>query len=114
MADHPLYLRYLNNTWQVTDKQGNLASPPQLAPGDTITWRGVDGTGAFQFPSDDLFAELNDYTASVDQGESLRLTRASSTGIGIPLVYAVYCTASGTPGGYAEGGSPPRIILLPG
>ena len=114
MSDYSLYLRYQGGTWQVADKQGSLASPPQLAPGDTITWRGVDGAGTFQFPSNDLFAELDSYTANVEQGEALRLTRASSVSIQTPLVYAVYCTASGTPGGYAEGGSPPRIILLPG
>ncbi len=113
MANTTLYLRYQNNTWQVTDKNGNLAPAPQLDAGDSVTWRGTDGAGAFQFPSDDLFSNLNDYTASVAEGGSLQLTRASSAGAEGPIVYSVYCTAAGLPGGYAEGGSPPKIIFLP-
>lgn len=116
MATYTLSISLKDGVWKVLDQQGEPAPPPEVMAGDTITWTCDDADVDFQFPEDDLFTGQSGYTSQLSAGGQMSKTVASSPGLKTDqtIVYAAYCTPSDpAQSGYAEGGSPPRMIIKP-
>ena len=118
MASYTLDIGLDNGTWKMLNPKGGPAQTPQVKAGDTITWQCNDADVDFQFPDDDLFVNQSGYTPQFPSGGQLSVTvAASATGAEQrTVVYAAYCTPSDprNPVGYAEGSSPPKMIVDPG
>lgn len=116
MATYDLNITLKDGVWNVQDASGS-SEPPEVQAGDVISWACQDANVAFQFPEEDLFTNQSSYTPSFSAGGQMSMTVASSSGQATDktVVYAAYCTpgSKGT-AGYAEGSTPPKIIIKPG
>lgn len=113
MATFNLAFTYQNNQWEIT-QNGALAPPPTVSPGDVIVYSSPDADVYLQFPQNNLFDELSDYTTTVSKGRPIELTaKANSVSAETQLTYSAFCTNAPDPEGYAVGGSPPIIVIKP-
>ncbi|NBC16514.1 MAG: hypothetical protein GVY18_04260 [Bacteroidetes bacterium] len=116
MATYNLDITLDNGVWKVQDASGS-SDPPEVQAGDVINWDCNDADVEFQFPEDDLFVNQSGYTSSLSAGGQLSKTVASQSGQAgdKTVVYAAYCTPDGKgSAGYAEGSTPPKMIIKPG
>ena len=114
MAKIKYSVKKMGDKWKVVNEQ-NQPRPIQAKSKDDIEWTAEGSEMVFQFP-----AELGPYltkvegeydeenfTATVPAGKKLKLKVKNSTPDG-QYTYSVYVKAGGT---YAEGSSPPVIII---
>jgi len=103
----------IDDVWRVVDATDYSKRTIKVKRKDTIVWT-AEGTDAyFQF-SNDLFnpVEAGDslgggYTKFLKDGKKLKLKVKDDAPFGTE-VYAVFCTADGV---YAQGESPPKIVI---
>ena len=103
----------IGDNWKVVDANDHAKTKVKVKKEDTIVWS-VSGTDAyFQFPLE-LFDAVssadslkNGYTKFVKDGKKLKLKVKDDAPAGT-YEYAVFCTADGV---FAEGDSPPKIII---
>ena len=107
-----------DNRWHVRTSAGD-DGPLYVRRGDTVIWR-IESTDAwFQFPLADIFhgGRTDDpwYYRIGDEGGELALTVSERACPGAH-VYSVFCNVSKKSNipvtGYAEGGSPPEMIIM--
>ncbi len=107
--------------WQLQSGSGGLAGPIVVNRGDTITWENATNAAVdLQFPSDVLFEDdgnpfpgaktIDPWIVSISPGQTLQ-TRVSTKACVSSYVYAVWVRDDSAVTGYAQGGSPPRIIV---
>jgi hypothetical protein len=103
----------VDGVWKVVLASDYSKTTVKVKKKDTITWTVVGTDAYFQFPekllnpvdaSDSL---KNGYTRSLKDGKKLKLKIKDDAKAGT-YDYSVFCTADGV---FAEGGSPPRIIV---
>ncbi len=104
IIEHQLTIKKVHNKWKVIVGQDTLRTRITVKRGEKITWT-AEGTDAyFQFTGYKLFGN---YTRALKDGKKLTLMVGSEAPKGIHY-YAVFCTADNK---YAEGESPPRIVV---
>lgn len=100
---HKLTIKQVNNKWKVV-VSGTTITEVKAKRGDKIEWT-AEGTDAYlQFLDTEL---VGSFTKKVPKGGKLTLPVSSAAKRGVNY-YAVFCTATND---YAEGGSPPKIII---
>ena len=102
MAQHNLSIEKIKNKWKVVDVTGKKETKAKR--GDWVKWTPNGSNAYFQFIDRKLFGQ---WTRLVRDGQSLSLKVADNAKTG-PNSYAVFCI---TDKKYAEGDSPPRIII---
>jgi hypothetical protein len=112
-----------NERWQVRSEGAEPGTPLRVRRGDQISWRiAAPGQAAidahFQFPSGELFSQLpgcDSWTTKIGSDSPLVVQVSESVLPGV-YTYAVFVysvNADGVPEpGHAEGGSPPRIVVM--
>jgi len=103
----------IEGVWKVVDASDYSKKKIKVKKKDTIVWT-VEGTNAyFQF-SNSVFnpkgvsdSLRNGYTKYIADGKKLKLKVKDDAPVG-PQVYAIFCSADGV---FAQGESPPRIII---
>lgn len=103
----------LEGVWRVVDATDYSNRKIKVKKKDSIVWT-VEGTNAyFQFPTsifnpDGVSDSLkNGSTKFIADGKKLKLKIKDDAPLG-PQVYAVFCSADGV---FAQGESPPQIII---
>jgi len=111
--DYDLAVVKIGDTWKVVDANDHAKTKVKVKKKDTIVWS-INGTDAyFQFPAE-LFDAVssadslkNGYTKFVKDGKKLKLKVKDDAPAGT-YEYAIFCTADGV---FAEGDSPPKIVI---
>jgi hypothetical protein len=114
MATYTLNIAQKDGVWKVLDQTGEPAPPPEVSAGDTIIWTCDDADVDFQFPEDDLFNRQSSFTSQLSSGGQMSETVAVSAvqRKDRTIVYAAYCTPTGSgQADYAEGTTPPKMII---
>ena len=103
----------VKGVWRVVDATDYTKFQVKVKKKDKIVWT-IEGTDAsFQFPTNLFDADTpvdslnNGYTKLVKNGKKLRL-KVKADALSGTYEYAVFCTADGV---FAQGGSPPRIVI---
>ena len=111
--DYDLKVVKVNGVWKVVDASDYTKLKVKVKKKDTIIWTAEGTDTYFQFPNK-LFNpvgqkdSLSDgYTKFLRDGKKLKLKIKDDAPSGI-YEYAVFCTADGK---FAEGESPPKIII---
>ena len=95
--------------WLIVDRENNPVTP-KLVPGDTVIWQ-IEGSDAFfQFPTQQLFEQLQKeetWTQELRDGGELVLKVAKD----VPPDEYVYAAFSNRTERYAEGASPPKLLI---
>lgn len=105
----------VEETWFVINDANGKPEAINAKRSDDIEWTADGSDMVFQFPLElsKLFTKENGdpvgngYVIKVDAGDKLKLKVKNDAPVG-EFVYSVYVTASGT---YAEGSSPPVMII---
>jgi hypothetical protein len=103
----------VEGVWRVVDASDYSKKKIKVKKKDTIVWN-VEGTNAyFQF-SNSVFNPIsvsdslrNGSTKFIADGKKLKLKIRDDAPVG-PQVYAVFCSEDGV---FAQGESPPRIVI---
>ena len=110
---YELVITKVDNIWKVVDATDYTKTKVIVKKKDTIVWT-LKGTDAyFQFPEklldpvDPEDSLHNGYTKFLKDGKKLKLKISDDAPSGT-YEYAVFCTADGV---FAQGGSPPVIII---
>lgn len=98
--------------YQLRTSQNELPGPLSVRPGDIIVWDPGEAEAVYQFPRIPFFTEVRDFTVRREAGTPLEVTVSPQVPTGA-YVYAVYCKKGGLEG-YAEGGSPPILVVVEG
>jgi hypothetical protein len=107
-----LSIKKIGNVWKVVDS--NNKTKVRVEKGAKITWTAEGSDVVFQFPSqiylkpqgkEDSLSKNN--TKKIKSGKKLKL-KITEDALQDTIVYAVFVLKDGV---YAEGGSPPRIII---
>jgi hypothetical protein len=103
----------VEGVWKVVDASDHTKAKIKVKKKDTIVWT-VKGTNAyFQFsnsvfnPSGVSDSLRNGSTKFIRDGKKLKLKVRDDAPVG-PQVYAVFCSEDGV---FAQGESPPRIVI---
>lgn len=107
-------VKKIDGTWYVVNEQ-NKPTPINAKGNDMIEWSAEGSDLSFQFPSEsnailtkeDGTALPKGYVVNLKDGKKLKLKVKNDAPKG-SYEYAVYVTADGT---YAEGSSPPILII---
>jgi hypothetical protein len=110
---HELKIMKIGGIWKVVNETDSTKTKVVAKRKDTIIWT-ADGTDAyFQFP-DSIFKPVgphdslqNGYTKFLRNGKKFSLKVKANAPL-LTYIYAVFCTADST---FAQGDSPPKIIL---
>jgi hypothetical protein len=103
----------VEGVWRVVDASDYAKRKIKVKKKDTIVWTAVGTNAYFQFPtsvfnpkgiSDSL---KNGSTKFIADGKKLKLKIRDDAPLGIQ-VYAVFCSKDGV---FAQGESPPRIVI---
>jgi hypothetical protein len=112
-TEYELEVVKVDGVWRVVDASDHSKAKIKVKKKDTIIWT-VKGTNAyFQFsnsvfnPSGVSDSLKNESTKFIADGKKLKLKVRDDAPVG-PQVYAVFCSADGV---FAQGESPPRIII---
>ncbi|MBM4169975.1 MAG: hypothetical protein FJ215_12595 [Ignavibacteria bacterium] len=100
---HELEIKKINNRWKVVI-QGTTTTTVKAKRGERIVWTAKGTDAYFQFIDTTLFGG---FTKSVKAGQKLNLPIGKFAKLGTN-VYSVFCYAEKE---YAEGDSPPKIII---
>lgn len=111
-SKYDLTIKKIGNKWKVVDS--NNKTKVRVKGGDKITWTAVGSDVSFQFPSTKyLINETNNkglpngYQKPLKNGKKFKL-KIREDAKRDTIVYAVFVVKDGV---FAEGGSPPRIII---
>ncbi len=108
--------------WQLRDPGSEqLALPIVVKRGEVATWENTTGNQIdLQFPSNALFVAggspnsggepIDDWIVTLSPGATLQVPISRDAPIGA-YTYALWVRGEGSVTGYAQGGSPPRIIV---
>ena len=104
----------IKNVWKVVPAKRTLNNTVLASRGDTITWSAVGTDAHFQFPMN-VFTPVTKahflaggYTKQLRSGKILSLKIMQNVAIDV-VVYSVFCTPDNV---YAEGSTPPKIIIV--
>lgn len=115
----------LNETvgrWQLLNPDGtDLAPPIVVKRGETATWENTTGHQLdIQFPTDQIFdlqgmpdsggRSVDSWIITLGPGATLQLIVSEKAPLGT-FAYALWVRGEGSVTGYAEGSTPPRIIV---
>ncbi len=103
-ATHELEIKKINNKWKVVLKGDDSETTIRAKRGDVIKWTAVGTDAYFQFMDTDLVGRYTDFIAA---GKTKPLTIGNRAKDSVN-VYAVFCLQGKE---YAEGDSPPMIII---
>lgn len=111
-SKYELKIKKIGGVWKVLDS--NNKTKVRVKGGDKITWTAEGSDVAFQFPSAKyLLPEskqdslIGGYTKYLKDGKKLKM-KIKDDAKNDTIVYAVFVIKDGV---FAEGGSPPRIII---
>ena len=110
--NYDLKIKKIGNVWKVVD--GNNKTKVSVKGGDKITWLAEGSDVVFQFPSQRYLKPQakedslsKDNTKKIKNGKKLKL-KIREDAKKDTIVYAIFVVKDGV---FAEGGSPPRIII---
>ena len=112
-STYDLKIVKVDDVWRVVDASDYSKRSVKVKRNDKIVWE-AEGTDVyFQF-SNKLFDAVGEadslaggYTKFLEDGKKLKLKVKDNAQLGVE-VYAVFCTADGV---YAQGDSPPKIVI---
>ena len=99
-----LIITKINNKWKVVDVSDSTITKVKVKKGQKITWTAQGTDAFFQFMDEKLVGK---FKHSLKDGKSISLHVGNNAKVGVNN-YAVFCLADLE---FAEGGSPPEIIV---